>query len=349
MNKDWKTIATLSTATMREVLSTIDASSMQIALVVDDGCHLLGTITDGDIRRALLRGDSLDTPVIHFMNSNPITGLLDEDPHIWQRTMDRYSLQHLPLLDANGCIQELARKTLPQEPLRKNPVVLMAGGMGTRLRPLTQQRPKPLLQVGEKPIIQTIIENFVSQGFHDFKICINYQGEQIKAFCGNGGKWNANIEYIEEQKRLGTAGALSLLSKRPETPFFVMNGDVLTKVDFVRLLGFHQKQHNLATMCVREYRYQIPYGVVQLDQHRIIDLKEKPVKYYNVNAGVYLLEPTVLDHIPKNEYFDMTQLFEKLIEENAQVGSFPLREYWMDVGRMEDFEQAHLDYAVHFG
>lgn len=349
MSNDWKSIATPSTASMRDVLSIIDESAMQIALVVDDGCHLLGTITDGDIRRALLRGETLDTPVLRFMNSNPITGLIDEDPHIWQRTMERYSLQHLPLLDANGCIQELTRKTQPQEPQRSNTVVLMAGGMGTRLYPLTQQRPKPLLKVGEKPIIQTIIENFISQGFSDFKICINYLGEKIKDFCGDGSRWNVNIDYIEEDKRLGTAGALSLLPQRPDKPFFVMNGDVLTKVDFVRLLVFHEKQKNLATMCVREYRYQIPYGVVKLDQHRIVDLKEKPVEYYNVNAGVYLLEPAVLDYIPANQYFDMTRLFEVMMERNLQVGSFPLREYWVDVGRMEDFEQAHTDYTEQFG
>jgi len=349
MSNDWKSIATPSTASMRDVLSIIDESAMQIALVVDDGCHLLGTITDGDIRRALLRGETLDTPVLRFMNSNPITGLIDEDPHIWQRTMERYSLQHLPLLDANGCIQELTRKTQPQEPQRSNTVVLMAGGMGTRLYPLTQQRPKPLLKVGEKPIIQTIIENFISQGFSDFKICINYLGEKIKDFCGDGSRWNVNIDYIEEDKRLGTAGALSLFPQRPDKPFFVMNGDVLTKVDFVRLLVFHEKQKNLATMCVREYRYQIPYGVVKLDQHRIVDLKEKPVEYYNVNAGVYLLEPAVLDYIPANQYFDMTRLFEVMMERNLQVGSFPLREYWVDVGRMEDFEQAHTDYTEQFG
>ena len=221
--------------------------------------------------------------------------------------------------------------------------------MGTRLYPLTQQRPKPLLKVGEKPIIQTIIENFISQGFSDFKICINYLGEKIKDFCGDGSRWNVNIDYIEEDKRLGTAGALSLLPQRPDKPFFVMNGDVLTKVDFVRLLVFHEKQKNLATMCVREYRYQIPYGVVKLDQHRIVDLKEKPVEYYNVNAGVYLLEPAVLDYIPANQYFDMTRLFEVMMERNLQVGSFPLREYWVDVGRMEDFEQAHTDYTEQFG
>jgi NDP-sugar pyrophosphorylase family protein len=228
-------------------------------------------------------------------------------------------------------------------------VVLMAGGMGTRLHPLTQQHPKPLLKVGEKPIIQTIIENFVTQGFSQFRICINYLGEKIKAFCGDGSHWDVQIEYIEEDKRLGTAGALSLLPQRPEKPFFVMNGDVLTKVDFVRLLRFHEKQQNLATMCIREYRYQIPYGVVKLERHRIVELKEKPVEYYNINAGVYLLEPVVLDYIPQNKYFDMTHLFELMMEKNLQVGSFPLREYWMDVGRKEDFDQADIDYAGQFG
>jgi dTDP-glucose pyrophosphorylase len=349
MIKDWQVIAVSSATPMRDVLSVIDKSAMQIALVVDDSHHLLGTTTDGDIRRALLRGDNLDTPARDFMNANPVTGLIDEDPESWQRAMQRHTLQHLPLLDANGCVQALARKEAPQDPQRENPVVLMAGGMGTRLRPLTDRQPKPLLKIGDKPILETIIENFAAQGFHRFFLCINYQGEKIKQFCGDGRKWGVEIAYIEEHKRLGTAGALGLLPVQLDKPFFVMNGDLLTKVDFVRLLGFHQKQQNVATLCVREYRYQIPYGVVKLNQHQVVNLKEKPVQYYFVNAGVYLLEPEVLKHIPQNQYFDMTQLFEYLIQNNIKVGSFPLREYWMDVGRMEDFEQAHLDYAEQFG
>ena len=349
MSKDWKAIAISSTASMRDVMTVIDKNAMQVALVVDDGAHLTGIVTDGDVRRALLRGETLDTPVNKFMNTNPITGLIDEDPSSWQRTMQRYTLQHLPLLDSHGCICDLARIELPDEPKRENPVVLMAGGLGTRLRPLTHANPKPLLRIGDKPIIQTIIENFVAQGFYNFKICINYHGDKIRAYLGNGSKWGIDIEYIEEQKRLGTAGALSLLQDRPEQPFFVMNGDILTKVDFVRLIGFHEKQQNKATMCVREYRYQIPYGVVKLDNHRILRLKEKPIQYYNVNAGIYLLEPDVLDVIPRNEYFDMTSLFEQLINHNIQVGSFPLTEYWMDVGRMEDFEQADTEYFEQFG
>lgn len=333
---------------MREVMQVIDRAGTQIALVTDDDGHLLGIATDGDIRRALLRGEGLETPVDQFMNPNPVTGLVDEDPAVWQRTMQRHSLRFLPLLDARGCVQELVRVDALAEPARDNLVMLMAGGLGTRLRPLTEHEPKPLLKVGDKPILETILENFIAQGFHRFKFCINYRGQMIRDHFGDGSAWGAQIDYVEEHKRLGTAGALSLLDERPKQPFFVMNGDLLTKVDFVRLLEFHKKQSNAATLCVREYRYQIPYGVVQLDQYRITRLKEKPVQYYNVNAGIYLLEPSVMDHIPRDEYYDMTTLVERMIAQGSQVGSFPLREYWMDIGRMEDFERADHEYADHF-
>jgi dTDP-glucose pyrophosphorylase len=348
MNKDWRQIVVAPTTPMREVMQVIDRAGTQLALVTDEDGHLLGIATDGDIRRALLRGENLDTPVTKFMNANPVTGLVDEDPAVWQRTMQRHSLRFLPLLDASGCVRELVRVEAITEPARDNLVVLMAGGLGTRLRPLTEHEPKPLLKVGDKPILETIIENFIAQGFHRFKLCINYRGQMIRNHFGDGSRWGAQIEYVEEHKRLGTAGALGLLPQRPQQPFFVMNGDLLTKVDFVRLLEFHKKQGNAATMCVREYRYQIPYGVVQLDQYRITRLKEKPVQYYNVNAGIYLLEPSVLSEIPADQYFDMTTLLEQMIVGGAQVGSFPLREYWMDIGRMEDFEQADNEYAEHF-
>lgn len=333
---------------MREVMQVIDRAGTQIALVTDENGHLLGIATDGDIRRALLRGEGLETPVNKFMNANPVTGLSDEDPSAWQRTMQRHSLRFLPLLNDQGCVQELVRVDSIKEPERDNIAVLMAGGLGTRLRPLTEHEPKPLLKVGDKPILETIVESFVAQGFRRIKMCINYRGQMIRAHFGDGSAFGAQIEYIEETKRLGTAGALSLLRERPEHPFFVMNGDLLTKVDFVRLLEFHKKQTNAATLCVREYRYQIPYGVVQLDKYRIVRVKEKPVQYYNVNAGIYLLEPAVLDHIPPDQYFDMTTLIEQAIASHVRVGSFPLREYWMDIGRMEDFEQAHSEYAEHF-
>ena len=346
--KDWKKVAVPANASMREVLAIIDHGGIQIALVVDDGCHLRGTVTDGDIRRALLRGEGLDTPVESLMNPNPVTGLIDEDEALWQRSMQRHQLRHLPLLDAAGCIVGLARYAPPEEPLRDNPVVLMAGGLGTRLRPLTNNVPKPMLRIGAKPILETIVENFISHGFHRFYFCINYKGELIREHFGDGRRWDAEIRYIEEPTRLGTAGALGLLPERPELPFIVMNGDVLTKVDFVRLLEFHQRHEFSATLCVREYHHQVPYGVVETRDHQVVGLAEKPIHRWQVNAGIYVLEPDVLDHIPRGQFHDMPTLFETLLDSGREVGSFPLRDYWIDIGQMDQFEQADSDFAEHF-
>ncbi|MBI3771287.1 MAG: nucleotidyltransferase family protein [Gammaproteobacteria bacterium] len=345
---DWRTIAVKPSDTMQKVMQVIDTGRMQIALVVDDNDHLIGTVTDGDIRRAILKGRGLDTPVQEYMNKNPTTGLIDEEPSSWQRTMLRHTLRHLPLLDAGGCIAKLTFLEPPREPVRDNPVVLMAGGLGTRLRPLTEKKPKPLLTIGNKPILETIIENFVSQGFHKFYVCINYKGDMIREHFKDGSQWDASITYIEENKRLGTAGALSLIKDKIDLPFFVMNGDLLTKVDFVRLSEFHKQQQNTITMCVREYRYQIPYGVVSLDRHRITGISEKPIQYYQVNAGIYMLDHEIINDIPHNQFYDMTTLIEVILAKNITVGSFPLREYWMDVGRVEDFEQAHSEYFDQF-
>jgi NDP-sugar pyrophosphorylase family protein len=283
------------------------------------------------------------------MNANPITGLSDEDPAAWQRTMQRHTLQHLPLINAEGCVVSLVRYEPPREPERSNEIILMAGGLGTRLRPLTNDVPKPLLRIGSKPILETIVENFVAHGFHRFHFCINYKADMIRRYFGDGAQWGAQIDYIEENKRLGTAGALGLLNNRPDEPFFVMNGDVLTKVDFVRLLDFHNKQGFDASMCVREYNYQVPYGVVDLDGHRLRGLQEKPVHHYFVNAGIYVLNPGTLDLVPRDEYLDMPTLFQHLIDRNGTVGSFPLREYWIDIGQMDQFEKAHDDFSEQFG
>lgn len=345
---DWKPIAVPSTASMKTVLGVIDAGCMQIALVTDDGCHLNGTVTDGDIRRALLRGEGLDTPVEKLMNNTPVTGLISEDEGLWQRTMQRHSLSHLPLLDAKGCIVGLARYLTPQEPRHDNAVVLMVGGLGSRLAPLTQARPKPLLEVGSKPILETIVENFASHGFHRLYMCINYKGEMIREYFGNGEKWGVEITYVEEQERMGTAGALSLLPEKPDAPFFVMNGDLLTQVDFVRLLRFHQKQQTAATLCVREYAHQIPYGVVDLDGHTVTGMQEKPSHRVHVNAGIYMLNPEALELIPEKRYLDMPDLINQMLGKGMSVGSFPIHEYWIDIGQMQEFQQAREDYEEKF-
>ncbi len=350
MDATWKQIALPGSAPMRTAMERLDRTAMQIVLVMDeDDCHLLGTVTDGDIRRALLKGLGMETPVGRFMNPNPVTGLSDEGPGSWQRTMQRHGLRHLPLLDARGCVSGLARFEPPREPERPNPVVIMAGGLGLRLRPLTEQVPKPLLKVGERPVLETIVEGFVAQGFRRIFLCINYKGEMIREHFGDGAAWDADIRYLEERKRLGTAGALALLPQRPQAPLLVMNGDLLTRVDFVRLLEFHRRQGFAATLAMREYRTQIPYGVLDLDEgYRICQMTEKPVQRHQVNAGIYVLEPEVVDAIPRDTYVDMPALLGELMAAGRPVGGFPLRDYWIDIGRLEDLERAHAEFAEVF-
>lgn len=346
---NWKKIAVTTDNTLLEVMKVIDQGVKQIALVIEDDCHLVGTVTDGDIRRALLKGITLDSPVSQCMNRNSSSGLINENPATWQRIMQKRSLRNLPILDDKGCVVKLIQFEIPQEPVQENQIILMAGGLGSRLHPLTEHQPKPLLKIGNKPILETIIRNFTEQGFYQFTLCINYQGEKIKDYFQDGRQLNTQIEYIEEQKRLGTAGALSLLEHKPKQAFVVMNSDILTKVDLVRLLEFHHQQNNILTLCTREYQYQVPYGVIEHTNHKITSIKEKPKQFYNINAGIYILTPEVLDSIPDNEYFDMTQLIDKLIADKQQVGSFPLTDYWLDIGRMDDFNQAHDEYNDYFG
>jgi NDP-sugar pyrophosphorylase family protein len=323
---------------------------MQIALIVDETFHLAGTLTDGDARRVLLRGESLDIPVSEAMNPNPITGLAAEGPEIWQRTMHRHGLRHLPLLDASGCVADLARFEMPSEPVRDTRVVIMAGGLGARLRPLTNDIPKPLLRVGSRPVLETIVDNFANQGFRHIVLCINYRGELIREHFGDGSRWDVEISYVEEPERLGTAGALTLLGERPGEPFVVMNGDLLTKVDFVRLLDFHGRQGFAATVAMREYSHRIPYGVLEIDdEYRVRRMVEKPIERHYVSAGIYVLDPDAIDLIPHGEYYDMPTLFNALMERDRTVGSFPLRDYWIDIGRIEDLEQASAEFTEMFG
>lgn len=349
MTTTWREIAVDSSATVQQTWEVLDRGSMQIALVIDDDCHLAGTVTDGDVRRALLRGKSMTSPIIEVMNPNPHTGLKEEEPASWQRTMHRHSLRHLPILDTRGCLVDLARYQMPSEPSRSTPVVIMAGGLGRRLRPLTDHTPKPMLPVGPKPVLQTIIENFAEQGFCNIYLCLNYKGEMIREHFGDGAELGVSITYLEEDRRLGTAGALSLLPEIPHEPIVVMNGDLLTKVDFIRLLEFHNKQGFVATMAMREFSHQVPYGVLRIGEgYRVQSLVEKPVERYYVNAGIYILEPETLQQVPGQKFYDMPTLFNRLLEQDRPVGSFPLRDYWVDIGRLEDLERASDEFSEMF-
>ena len=291
---DWQKVSILVDQTIREALKVIDEGGIQIALVTDEEQHLQGVVTDGDIRRGILQGVDLGDPVSEVMNTSPITAHPQKDRQELLDTMQSRRIHQLPLVDADGRVVgiEVLDDLLNPES-RSNPVVLMAGGLGTRLRPLTNDCPKPLLEVGDKPILETILESFTTYGFRRFFLSVNYKSDMIEDYFGDGSDWGVEITYIHEEKRLGTAGPLSLLPERPEESVLVMNGDLLTKLNFAHLLEFHRKHNSAATMCVREYEMQVPYGVIEAADHRIKKIEEKPINRYFVNAGIYVLEPDV--------------------------------------------------------
>lgn len=343
---EWKTVTTAPTTTIIDAMKIIESKAMQIVLVTDMHGKLLGTVTDGDIRRGILKGISLNEPVTLIMKKNPITAHCDQSLEVIFRMMRELGIKQIPVVDGDGRIVrlELLDKIIKTS-TKDNLVVIMAGGLGTRLKPLTDSCPKPMVSVGGKPVLETIINSFIDQGFNNFVIALNHMAESIQGYFGDGSKWNANIDYLIEDKRLGTAGALSLLSSRTDKSILVMNGDLLTKVNFIHLLDFHREQRATATMCVREYSVQIPYGVVDFNENHLNKIEEKPVQTYFVNAGIYVLEPEVLYLIPQNQYYDMTTIFEKLIANKMATTVFPIREYWIDIGHHQDYEKANSEYT----
>ncbi|EAR23503.1 putative mannose-1-phosphate guanyltransferase [Nitrococcus mobilis Nb-231] len=328
-----------------ETIRRIDEAGLQVALVADDAHRLLGVVTDGDIRRAILRGVELQAPTSTIMNPKPHTLPQHKPRREILAYMRRYSLRQVPVVNVDGKLVglELLDALIGAAEL-PNAVVLMAGGLGTRLRPLTETCPKPLLSVGGKPILERILGAFIEEGFRHFYFAVNYKAEMIIEHFGDGGRWGVQIEYLRETRRLGTAGALSLLPIWPEHPFFVMNGDLLTQANFSRMLEFHEQYGGLATMAVREYDIRIPYGVVRLDGDKILSIKEKPLHSFFVNAGIYVLEPEAVAHIPANDYCDMPSLFKRL-NGAGSTAAYPLREYWLDIGRQEELERAHSEWT----
>jgi len=346
---DWKDVAVLAEQTTREALEVIDAGGIQIALVTDADDRLKGVVTDGDIRRAILQGVDLDTTVQSVMNESPITARPQQDRQSLIDRMKARRIHQIPIVDDDGRVVGIeVLDDLLQPEKRPNPVVIMAGGLGTRLRPLTDDCPKPLLEVGDQPILETIIEGFITHGFHRFYLSVNYKSGMIEDYFGDGSDWGVDITYLHEEQRLGTAGPLSLLPELSDEPLIVMNGDLLTKLNFAHLLDYHRDQNATATMCVREHETQVPYGVIETEEQQMTGIEEKPTERYFVNAGIYVLEPETLDLLPENEFFDMTELFEALIDQEAEATVFPVREYWQDVGQKEDFRRANGEYEEVF-
>jgi dTDP-glucose pyrophosphorylase len=343
--KSIKNIKLTITSTIKEALKIINDGTMQIALVVDSDDKLLGTLTDGDIRRGLLNNLLLDDTIESIVFRTPtVAKISDTKEEILQKALGN-KLHQIPIVDEDNHvigIKEIDDLVRPQ--IKPNKVILMVGGLGSRLRPLTENTPKPMLNVGNKPILQTIVEKFAEYGFVNIVMCVNYKSHIIQDYFGDGSLFGVTIEYILEKQRMGTAGALSLLKVQPNEPFFVMNGDLLTNVNFEHLLDYHCIQNSIATMCVREYDFQIPYGVVKVDGSQILSIEEKPVYKFFVSAGIYILNAEIIHIIPKNEFYDMPSLFEALIKKGSKTLSFPIHDYWLDIGQIEEYERANSDY-----
>lgn len=340
-----KNITIRPDTTIRDALEAIDIGVMQIALIVDDDNRLLGTITDGDIRRAILKGKGASDSIEGVYNPNPTKAYVNQPKEDIIQLAIINGIKQVPMVDDSGhligieYIDDYLRKS--EKP---NTVVLMAGGLGTRLRPLTEHTPKPMLKVGTKPILETIIENFCSYGFRNFYLSVNYKSEVILNHFEDGSRLGVRIRYIQETKRMGTAGALSLLPETFEEPIIVMNGDLLTNINFEHLLNYHLTADAVATMCVRSYDFQVPYGVVEMRGATIENIVEKPVHSFYVNAGIYVLNPQAVSLIPKDEFFDMPDLFQTLIRSERKICSFPIKGYWLDIGRSDDFNRANSEY-----
>lgn len=345
--KQWELTLVGPECSMEEAIATLDRVAVRIVMVVDQERRLLGTLTDGDVRRALLKKKALTTQVSDVMCSKPRTAGPSWSRERIMAVMDMYQLLQLPVVDAQGTVVGLETlHELLNRRRRDNPVFLMAGGFGTRLRPLTHNCPKPLLKVGDKPILELILERFVSSGFHKFFISTHYMPEMIREHFGDGSQWGVSIRYIHEDEPLGTGGALGLLPHDEiNSPLFMMNGDLLTTLNFENLLEFHEEHQGAATMCVREYEYCVPYGVIQSDGHRIRSMVEKPVHHFFINAGIYLLSPELVKSVAAKTRVDMPTLLEEEIAAGRDVNMFPVHEYWLDIGRMEDFQRAQQEFG----
>jgi len=337
------------TTPILDAIRTMDEGRLQIALVERQG-RLVGTLTDGDVRRALLSGATLSQSVEAIMNSSPIIANAGITNEAALALMRKHSIHQLPIVDANGMIVEIKLiDDLTRVSHADYWVVLMAGGQGTRLRPLTEDLPKPLIKVGGRPILETILSNFIAAGFAKFFFSVNYKAEMIQEYFGDGSKWGVDISYLEEKTKLGTAGALSLLPSRPVNPIIVMNGDLLTTINFQQLIKYHQEHRAVATACVLEHTTTIPYGVVEISENAVTGIREKPTLKQFINAGVYLLQPEAFEYIEAGKPLDMPSLLNILVEKNKTTVAFPLREYWIDIGRLDDLKRASDEYQHVFG
>lgn len=341
INEMWRELLLPMGATVKDAIHVLNATGLRIVLVVDENGSLEGTVSDGDIRRGLLKGLELSSPIMLIIHREALVVPPNMESKVVIELMSANQIQQVPIVDDNQVVIGLHlwdRITIPV--LRPNLFIIMAGGKGTRLHPQTENCPKPMLLMAGKPILEHIILQAKEEGFIHFVLAIHYLGNMIEDYFGNGARFGVKIEYLREEIPLGTAGAISLLRKTPDNPIVVTNGDVVTDIQYGSILDFHEKQKSQATMAVQMHEWHNPFGVVQTQGIEIIGYLEKPTMRSNINAGVYILEPSVLDHLVKATPCDMPTLFDSIRLSGERVLAYLIHEKWIDVGQPEDLIRA---------
>lgn len=327
-----------------KALKIIDKCAKGIVYVVNDNYKLLGSLTDGDIRRALIKGVNLESKVEDSMNINPVKANENMDNLGQKQLMIKKAIRELPIVNDEGILIDAVSLTdllIPKG--KENYVLIMAGGLGTRLKELTKEIPKPMLNLGEKPILQHIIENFKGYGYNKFLLSVNYKSEIIENYFSDGSNYECKIEYLREKKRLGTGGAINLAKEYIKDDFFVINGDIYSTVNFNKVMDFHKENKNDITIISIKKNINIAYGVIELNDNNVKQIVEKPTYEYIISGGMYCLSPKVLSFIPNDQYYEITELFEVAIRKGLKVQSYVIDDYWMDIGRIEDYKRINED------
>ena len=342
LNNKWKKTLLSQNSSIRQAIRSLEKSSMQIVLVVNPRGILIGTITDGDIRRGLLSGLTINDSIKKLINFNPLIGSDSMTITSMRQIMLINKIHQLPITDKNKKVTGLyVRDETNFSHKKDTKVIIMAGGKGKRMLPLTKKCPKPLLPIAGKPVLEHIIVKAKSEGFDNFILTINYLGHMIRDFFGNGSKWGVKIKYLEETNPLGTAGSLSFLKQKKNFPFIVCNGDVISDIRFSDLLDFHIKNKAFGTIAVKPYELRNPYGVVRVKGNRISGIEEKPITTSHVNTGVYVFNSKVIQNLKKNKYLDMNILIQGLVKKSKKILAYSAYEPWLDVGKPKDFKKAN--------
>lgn len=342
----WRQAILPVNSTIQQAIRNLDQVAIKIVLVVNEGAELEGTISDGDIRRGLLKGLDLNSPIASVIHRNALVVPPEMGRDMVMQLMVANKIQQIPVVNEYHHVVGLHLwDEITSPPARSNLMVIMAGGMGTRLRPHTENCPKPLLPVAGKPMLEHIIERAKLEGFSHFVLAIHYLGHMIEDHFGNGECMGVRIDYLREQLPLGTAGALGLLNPQPDAAFVVTNGDVITDIRYGELLDFHIRHDAAATMAVRVHEWQHPFGVVQTQGVEIVGFEEKPVARTHINAGVYAFDPDVLNVLSEGSHCDMPALFERLQAQAKLTVAYPMHEPWLDVGRPDDLLSANGQFA----